>query len=298
MAKTIVVLSGKGGVGKTTVSSSLAYLYSKDGTGIVAVDADVDAPDLEYFLGGGKLVKQVSIETSDKAFIDPSKCIGCGRCVEVCIYGALTMHGGKAKVEKIMCEGCGSCMYVCPTDAVSLEKHSGGLITVKETRYGFKIVTGRISLGEHNSGKMVSVARTEAYKIAQAESLDVIVVDGAPGIGCPVIASITGADYVVAVVEPTKLSYQGLTRLLEVVEHFKIRAGIVINKYDISDEWTGRITAYTMSKGYQLLGQIPLSHEVVEAMSQMVPPPEYNPRSKVSESITGIYREIRRVIEA
>ncbi len=298
LTKTVVVLSGKGGVGKTTIASSLAYLYSKDGAGIVAVDADVDAPDLEYFLGGGKLVKHVSVETSDKALIDMYKCVGCGKCVEVCIYGALRIHEGKARVEKIMCEGCGACMYVCPTDAISLEKHSGGLITVKETRYGFKIVTGRISLGEHNSGKMVSTARAEAYKIAKAESLDVIVVDGAPGIGCPVIASLTGADYVVAVVEPTKLSHQGLTRLLDVVEHFKIKAGVVINKHDISEEWAGRITSYVTSKGYKLLGQIPLSREVVEAMSKMVPLPEYYPKGEASQRITGIYREIRRVVEA
>ncbi len=297
MAKTIVVLSGKGGVGKTTISSSLAYLYSKDGARIVAVDADVDAPDLEYFLGSGKIVKQARIETSDKALIDESKCIGCGKCVEVCIYGALTMRKGMAKVERIMCEGCGACMYVCPTDAIMLEKHRGGTITVKETRYGFKLVTGRIGLGEHNSGKMVSVARTEAYKIAQAEGSDIILVDGAPGIGCPVIASVTGSDYVVAVAEPTKLSYQGLTRLLDVVGHFKIKAGIVINKCDISDGWTTKITGYTMSRGYQLLGQIPLSREVVEAMSHMSPPPEYKPGSRVSERITSIYKEIRRVTE-
>ena len=287
----ISVINNKGGVGKTTVSSSLIYELTKRGTRLVGVDADVDAPDLDLFLGEGKILEETSIETSMKAKLDVEKCIGCLKCLENCPYNAITKVNGKVRIEKIMCEGCGVCSLVCPVNAVELHEEAGGKIKVVD--YGhYKVVSGQLNLGEHNSGKLVSMVRGKAVEIAKKENLECIIVDGAPGIGCPVISSLTGADMAILVTEPTYLALAGLKRLSEVIEHFKIPAGIVINKYDISQEMSNKIEEFARKRGYEILEKIPIDYKVVEAMANMKPLPLYDSKSPASIKLQELARKL------
>lgn len=180
-------------------------------------------------MGGSKLSEN-PIVASDKARVNAEKCTGCGLCVEACPYGAIRLEDGVARVAEIMCEGCGTCALACPLGAITIEQTLTGYLDVEVTRYGFRVVTGRLRAGEHNSGKLVTAVKTIGKREAEAVGAEVVIVDAAPGIGCPVIASISGASYVVAVVEPTPTSLRNVGRLVAVAEHFNVPVGFVINK--------------------------------------------------------------------
>lgn len=282
--------SGKGGTGKTTVASSLAFYLSLKGLRVFAADADVDAPDLLLALGGGRTVVSMDVEASNKAIVDSERCISCGKCVEVCPFGAMVLPvGGNAVVAELMCEGCGVCTLVCPTKAVEIKKAKTGVINVVETKHGFLCVTGRLKFGEHNSGHLVASVRNLARRKAQDAGSDVIIVDAAPGIGCPVIASITGADYVIAVTEPTPAAKRNLERLSRIVNHFGISAGVVINKSGLSVGIEESIKDWALNEiGFHFLGEIPVDYEVVKALVQMKPVIEFNPSARASKSLIKI----------
>ena len=253
----ILFLSGKGGTGKTTVAGAFAALWSDK----ILADCDVDAANLHLLLD---VEEQSSgtYEGSSLAAIDPDRCTACGRCVEACRFHAISRP---IQVDPFLCEGCGTCVTVCPEDAPTLVPRTSGRWLVGASRFG-PVVTAALVPGEEASGKLVSLVKRKASGLAERVSLERMVVDGSPGIGCPVIASTTGVDLVILVTEPSLSGLHDLKRVLAVVRHFRIEAQLVLNKFDLSSTMTDRIEAFADEAGLPILGRIPFDPEVSKAM--------------------------------
>lgn len=264
MRKKLVISSGKGGVGKSMLTSALAMLFSKK-TKIVAIDCDVDAPNLSIWLNEDRdwqAVKKIS--TSAKAVVDRNKCDNCGLCVKECRFNAMKIVNRKLEISPFLCEGCGVCEIVCPKNAIHLEPVKNGEIKIKKTKYGFPLVVGQLYPGETGSGKIVS----EIKKQAENFNSDLMVIDSSPGTGCPVIAAVRDADFVVSVVEPTPPGFSDLKRGLKVVDYFKIPYSVVINKWDVNPEMAEHIKKWAKDK---FLGKISYNQEIFKAVSSLTP---------------------------
>src|SRR4030066_2116223 len=241
--KQLAIVSGKGGTGKTTIAAAFAAL-AKDK---VMVDCDVDAADLHLLL-------QPKILTQEKYFggrsphVDLDKCTQCGLCKEVCRFHAID----NGVVDPVSCEGCGFCFHICPESAIVMEEAFSGDWFISETSYG-PFVHARLGIGEENSGKLVTVVRKKAMEVAQERGLELILIDGPPGIGCPVTASLTGVNLILAITEPTLSGIHDLERILKLAEHFKIPSMICINKFDINLENSQKIISYCENNGSQIL---------------------------------------------
>jgi MinD superfamily P-loop ATPase len=259
--KKIVVGSGKGGVGKSMLASSLATLFSKNNR-IVAVDCDVDAPNLDIWLGGGDWQKKEPISVTKIAQVNPKKCTGCGKCQEVCHFSAIKVKNGKAKVNRFLCEGCGSCKLVCPHGAISLKPVVNGYLKEKETSQGFKLHSGSLTPGQSGSGKMV----TELKKKAEKEKVDLMIIDSSPGTGCPVVASFQGADLAVLITEPTPAGREDLYRAIKVANSLQVDYRVVINKYDINPEISKKLTEKFENK---LIGKISYNKKIFKSLTRM-----------------------------
>lgn len=247
--KEIVVLSGKGGTGKTSITAVFASLMSE----AVLVDCDVDAANL-YLLLDPLVEGRHDFTGGAKARVDTAVCNGCGLCAEGCRFGAIRLNGTMA-VDPLHCEGCGVCARTCPITAISLDPRVCGQWFLSRTRSG-PMFHARLTPGEENSGKLVSTLRQSARTLAERSRATWILVDGPPGSGCPVISSLTGADYVVMVTEPTLSGYSDLQRAIAVADHFRVPTGIVINKADINPGIAGRIEEYASTTGRDFLGRI------------------------------------------
>lgn len=274
MMKVITILSGKGGVGKSSVTSSLAVTAAK-GRKVTAADCDVDASNLALVLGlrDRDMKEWEWTETSEKAVLDSKKCTHCGKCRDVCRFSAIDWDE-KRKVpvfNDLLCEGCGTCLIACPEKAISLKKVKNARIGVGKTEYGFDVVTGQLKMGESGSGKVVTEVKQKARNIAEKNGSDILFVDSSAGIGCPVIASVNGSDFVVAVTEPTPSAFMDLERALMVVEHFGILYGIVINKWDLNPEFSKEIERFAKSRGIPVLGKIPYDKRFVKALVSLKP---------------------------
>lgn len=260
--KQVVVLSGKGGTGKTTVSAALAHLASLDGA--VLVDADVDAPNL-----GLLLQPQVQVTTpftgGSKARIAVERCTACSRCHAVCRFDAVTCENGACHIDTLSCEGCAACYYQCPEGAVEMESCQAGEWYHSSTRFG-ALFHALLFPGQENSGKLVSTVRQQAVLAAHEGSVPWVIVDGAPGIGCPVIAAVTGADLAVLVTEPTLSGLHDLERVAELTRHLRVPAVVCLNKVDLSTELAGRIAAYCRHEGLAILAHVPYDAGVLRAM--------------------------------
>lgn len=252
--KEIVVISGKGGTGKTTITSSLIP-YFQD---IVIGDCDVDAPNLQILFNPQNSEKE-SFYGMKKAKLDKELCIKCGRCYEVCRFDAVE--------NPKKCESCSICEYVCPVGAIKMVDNEAGEIYVSETKYG-KMVHACLFPGEENSGKLVAEVRKKAKKIAQEENKKYILLDGAPGVACNVISSLTGVKKAVIVTEPTLSGLHDLERVLELIERFRIKPYFVINKYDLSLEMANKIEEFLKDKGFEVSVKVPFDKRVVNAIGR------------------------------
>jgi MinD superfamily P-loop ATPase len=276
----IVIASGKGGVGKSMLASSFALLSVKKS--IVACDCDVDAPNLGLWLGETKQDSIEKISTSEKAEIDLEKCIKCGKCKDVCVFFAVEKKENY-KINPFLCEGCGSCKLVCPVDAIKLKPVKNGELRIRNTKYGFPLVSAQLYPGEAGSGKIVEQLRKKAEEF----DYETIFLDAAAGTGCPVIASLRGTDYAVLITEPTPSGFSDLKRILEIVDHFKIPYGIVINKWNIYSKLSKKIQKWS---GNRFLGKISYDKKVVDCIVNMRP--VIFSDSKVVNEIKKIYKKL------
>jgi len=281
LAKEITVLSGKGGTGKTSVTACLAVLAHN----AVLTDCDVDAPDLHMLLKPEVLEKH-EFKASRVAVLDEELCVQCGKCEEHCRFGAIENQ----VIDPVLCEGCGVCVYVCPVAAIELEKRVSGYAFISKTKHG-PMSHALLNPGEENSGKLVSLVRKNAKKIAEKEKCELIINDGPPGIGCPVIASVGGVDVGLIVVEPTLSGIHDMERAQGLLNHFKIPSLVCVNKYDLNEENTSRIEEFCSSNGVKLVGKIPFDPVVTEAMVAGKPVLEYSPGSSISKAIEELWKQ-------
>ena len=282
MMKEITVLSGKGGTGKTSVTASLAVLAKN----AVLTDCDVDAPDLHMLLKP-EILETQEFSASKVAIIDEDTCVHCEKCEEHCRFDAIQ----KQVVDPILCEGCGVCVYICPVAAVRIEKRTSGHAFISKTKYGL-MSHALLNPGEENSGKLVTLVRQNAKKVAEKENCELIINDGPPGIGCPVIASLGGVTLGLVVVEPTLSGIHDMERALGLLNHFKISAVVCVNKYDINEKNTARIVNFCESNGIEVVGKIPFDSIVTEAMIAGKPILEYSPKCAVSKAIIETWKQM------
>ncbi|MHA1578836.1 MAG: ATP-binding protein [Candidatus Freyarchaeota archaeon] len=293
----IVIVSGKGGTGKTTVASSFAQLAKSNGYSLVVADTDVDAPNLALLISG-ETVNRKTVQVSEKAFIDRDACVSCGKCMDVCKFDAVRRDGEDYIINRLYCEGCGLCQIVCPADAIEIKPVDNGEITTLKTNDGFTLVTGHLMIGETGSGKIVAEVKEEARRLAAEVDADLLVVDGPPGSGCAAIASISGANYVVTVTEPTMAARHDVDRMISVVKHFGIPFGVVINKHDIFPEMTSQLKEYTREVGGVLLGEIPADESVVHAVVNNKSVVEYAPSSPASKALAKTFNTLIKTINS
>jgi len=260
----LVIISGKGGTGKTSVAASFAVLAA--GRAVVA-DCDVDAADMHLVLAP-KLVDSSDFKSGHEAVILREKCVACGLCVELCRFGAVKLlPGNQYRVDPVACEGCGVCVRFCPAGAIAFPERLCGEWMVSETRCG-TMVHACLGVAAENSGKLVSIVRREARRVAEEKGLPLIVTDGPPGIGCPVIASMTGASQVLVVTEPTVSGEHDLERVLKLALFFDIPTSVCVNKWDINPEMTERIERKAEASGARVVGRIRYDRMVTTAQIQ------------------------------
>jgi MinD superfamily P-loop ATPase len=279
--KEIVILSGKGGTGKTSIAASFAVLAKRK----VLVDCDVDAADLHLILQP-VAQKEQEFWSGQVAAINKDQCIQCDVCRNYCRFEAIKDY----RVDPVSCEGCGFCSRVCPVEAITMEACLAGHWFVSSTRYGY-LVHARLGTAQENSGKLVAAVRREARHIAETDKLDIIISDGPPGIGCPVISSLSGTNLAVLVTEPTLSGAHDLKRVLEVCRHFDVPALICINKYDLNEENTRQIERYSRDEGLQVAAEIPFDNVVTEAMIKGLPVVEFAD-SNVSWEIEKLWNSV------
>jgi len=279
----VVVLSGKGGTGKTSIVGSLAALAKSK----VLADCDVDAADLHLLLSPS--VKQENEFWSGQlACIDEEKCTQCGLCQELCRFDAIKDY----MVDPVACEGCGFCSHICPEEAITMRENMSGHWFISDTKYG-PLVHARLGIAQENSGKLVAQVRQQARRIAQERGLEYTISDGPPGIGCPVISSLSGASLALMVAEPTLSGIHDLERVLGVSGHFGVPATVAINKYDLNEDNTRRIEDYCKEQGIEVAAKIPFDNAVTEAIVRGVPVVEYAD-GRVSREIEGLWGVISR----
>lgn len=281
--KQVTVISGKGGTGKTTIVASLATLVKK----AVLVDADVDAADLHLLLKP-QVLRREPFFASKVAAIDPERCDGCQKCRDICRFEAIQ----DLKVDPIACEGCGVCFYICPRGAISLKEVQSGEWFISQTRYG-PMVHAKLGVAQENSGKLVTLVRKEASRIAQEGGYSLVLIDGPPGIGCPVIASLGGVDAVLAVTEPSLSGIHDLKRVLGLCRHFQVPVWVCVNKADINQENTERIKEFCQEEGAPVIGEIPFDPVVTKAMVYESTVVEYT-GGQVSTEIKKMWMRLER----
>jgi MinD superfamily P-loop ATPase len=253
--KEIVVISGKGGTGKTSITASFAAIAGSD---VIMADCDVDASDLHLLLNPKVLVTE-NFYSGYEAIIDSTKCTGCGRCFDVCRFKAVVAENNIFSVDPMRCEGCGYCARICPADAIKMEEALSGEVYESISRFNVPMVHAKLGVAAENSGKLVAKVKEKARKLIGDKNISWIIVDGSPGIGCPVVSSLSNADFVVLVTEPSVSGIHDAKRVHEVVARFSIPIGCIINKYDINTSKTDEIIDYLQENNIPLLGKIPYS---------------------------------------
>ena len=290
--KQLVILSGKGGTGKTSLAAAFAHLASQSNLAnqVVLADADVDAANLELVLQP-RLLEQEEFRSGQVAVIDGNTCASCGDCEAVCRFDAINYADGLYAVDPIACDGCAACVYQCPSESISMQKQVAGKFCVSESRYG-PLYHASLYPGRENSGKLVTLVKQRARLRALDEDRQLVLVDGPPGIGCPVISAASGADLALIVVEPTVAGVHDMKRILQTTEHFRLPALVCINKADIYLLGSKLIEAYCWDNDFEIAGKIPFDEAVTEAMVHGEPVTAYRPEAPASLAIVDVWRSV------
>lgn len=286
----LVVISGKGGTGKTSITSSLAILAERS----VIADCDVDAADLHLVLSP-KVESVNKFISGHEAIIDKDKCVGCGACKEYCRFDAIVNNNDKYKVYPISCEGCMLCVEFCPLNAISFPDNHCGEWYSSITTYG-PMIHAKLKAGAENSGKLVSVVKKAAKTKAEDEGIDLIIVDGPPGISCPVISSITGASTVLIITEPTVSGYHDMERIYKLTRHFNIPALLAVNKWDINPKIFNQIEEFSSNNDIPLVGKISYNMIFNEAQCNCKTVIEYKHDSSIVCEIKELWSNIIQII--
>ena len=295
--KELVVISGKGGTGKTSMVASFAALAKNK----VLADCDVDAADLHLVLEP-EVEYTENFSGGNQAKIIAEQCINCGMCYDACRFGAVqrkTDLDGESsvvyRIDPISCDGCGVCVRVCPSGAITFEPEINGQWFRSRTRHG-PMIHAKLGVAQENSGKLVTLVRDHARNLAQQQNLGLIIIDGSPGIGCPVIASITGADMVLVVTEPTLSGQHDLERVADLTSHFGTETMVCINKWDINPQITAAIEQLTQKRKIHLAGKIRYDDAVTRALIKKLSVVEYS-KNGVAEDVRKLWAEIERALK-
>jgi len=287
--KEIVIISGKGGTGKTVIAASIAVLAKNKVMG----DCDVDASNL-YLLLHPEIREKNDFYAGLIPIIDLEKCTNCGRCQEVCRFEAIKTIKSQTVIDLVSCEGCGLCALVCPVQAIQMKENHCGEWYIADTKYG-PLVYARLGIAEENSGKLVTLVRQNAQAIAKKNDFELIIVDGPPGIGCPLIATLSGANLAVVVTEPTLSGIHDLERVAKVAQHFGVKTVVIINKYDINLENSAKIEDWCKETNISVIGKIHFDNIITEALVKGVPVVEYSD-NRVTKEIKNIWQKINQLI--
>lgn len=289
--KEIVVISGKGGTGKTSITASFAYLGGKD---IVIADCDVDAADM-HLLMKPDFAKSEDFYSGEIAIINQDICTACGECADVCRFDAIPFINNQYIVQPLDCEGCGYCARICPVEAIKMEVQNVGRWYISNTRVGNILVHAKLGIGAENSGKLVAKVKNEAKQIAKENNKDFIIIDGSPGIGCPVVSSLSGANFVVLVTEPTISGLHDLKRVYELVKKFNIKAGCIINKSDINPQVSGEIEEFLKKENIIHFSNLPYDEAFTNAMTNGQTIVEYG-QNNLTAILTDSWNMIKQTV--
>ncbi|MCP4131435.1 MAG: (4Fe-4S)-binding protein [bacterium] len=281
----IVIISGKGGTGKTSIAASFAALA----TNKIVVDCDVDAADMHLILNP-EIKYEEDFEGGKEAVLDHDTCVKCGTCMDLCRFGAISRIDKKYIVDPLKCEGCNVCAWFCSVNAIEMKSKISGKWFISDTRHG-PLVHAALGIAEDNSGKLVSTIRGKAKEIAEEKGYDHIIIDGSPGIGCPVIASITGAALVLIVTEPTVSGLHDLKRVVELIHHFHIKGMVCINKYDLNSEMADKIENFCTENGIDIAARISYDTDFTKAQIESKSLVEYS-AGKTAQSIKSMWEKI------
>lgn len=290
--KEIVIISGKGGTGKTSITASFAFLGGKD---IVVADCDVDAADM-HLLMKPDYSKSEDFYSGVLANIDQEKCIKCGKCTDICRFNAINIINNQYIVKPIDCEGCGYCERICPANAINMYDQKAGQWFISNTKADNILVHAKLGIGADNSGKLVAKVKKEAKEIAENTKKDIIIVDGSPGIGCPVISSVSGADFVVLVTEPSISGLHDLKRVYQLVKKFKIEAGCIINKANINIEISEEIKDFLKEENISFISSLPYDETFTKAMTNGQTIVEYG-ESNLKNLIVESWKKIKQIVK-
>jgi len=283
----LIVISGKGGTGKTSLIAAFASLAESK----VLCDADVDAADLHLIMNP-QVLNRADFKSGHTADIDKNKCTECGLCLDLCKFSAIS---DDFIVNPIDCEGCGVCVYFCPEKVIDFPENTCGEWFNSDTRFG-PMVHARLGIAEENSGKLVTLVRQESKRLADEKNLDLILTDGPPGVGCPVIASIGGASAVLIVAEPTLSGIHDMERVVQLANHFKVPAMVCVNKFDLNPDLTRDIENFAKDEGLSCLGRIPFDPIFTKAMVQGQTIFEYNSDSSAGEAVNKIWNTLSSLL--
>jgi MinD superfamily P-loop ATPase len=293
----LVILSGKGGTGKTSLAAGLMHISSQSEHAGVYVDADVDAANLALVTSASTLETH-QYRGSQTASIDPVLCNHCGNCFQICRFNAINQPKSQTDiytVNGLLCEGCAACMYACPQSAIKMIKQQDGEWYHSSTPFGH-LFHAELFPGAENTGKLVTTVKQNAKLFAEDHHLPLIIVDGPPGIGCPVISASAGADLALLVAEPGVSGLSDLERIIQTLQHFKIPILICINKADIYPQGVETIQAYTLTHGYAVAGQIPYDDAIPQSIVNAQPVTQYAASSPVSRAVSRLWETIQDIL--
>ncbi len=286
MVNEIAIISGKGGTGKTTVCVALGTLAGD----VVMADCDVDAPDVHILLSPS-IKSKTDFIASKVAVIDPNVCTECGLCEERCRFHAIT----SSQIDSISCEGCGVCAHVCPENAIGMVDRQSGYLYDSDTRIG-PLIHAKLLPGEGNSGRLVTEVRKLSTEVATDKGISTVLIDGSPGIGCPVIATVTGIKLGVIVTEPTIAGIHDMQRVAELLGRFRVKITVIINKFDLNDENTKAIERYCRDNDIEILGKIKFDTVMTRSMVAVQTLPEYAPDHEITRLLRSIWERILELL--